>query len=94
MTQKKNDTPSISDIETEYQPAFDILTEEANLTYQIKRIIFEHLDITERRIILLYAEKGSMREVGKALGISTSKTHQLITAIRKKIIDKLNEHNS
>ena len=82
-------TPNIEQIENEYEPAFDILTEEDNLTYQIKRIIFEDLDITERRIILLYAEKESMREVGKALGISTSKTHQLITAIRTKIKNKL-----
>lgn len=84
----------INQIEAEYCPAFDIFTDEPNLTYQIKRIIFEELDITERRIILLYADKGSMRETGKALGISTSKTHQLIQSIREKIKSKLNEHNN
>lgn len=88
-TSKTSKTLNIKDIETEYSPSFDIFSEEGNLTYQIKKLIFNELDLTERRIILLYAEKQSMREVGKALGISTSKTHQIITSIRKKIIDKL-----
>lgn len=82
---------NIKDIEEEYAPEFDIFTEEGNLTYQIKKIIFEDLDIVERRIILLYAEKKSMREVGKQLGISTSKTHQIITDIRNKVISKLSD---
>ena len=75
----------IKDIEEEYKPKFDIFINEGNLTYQIKRAIFEDLDIVERRILLLYAEKQSMRKTGKILGISTSKVHQIITNIRNKI---------
>ena len=85
MTKKLKRHFDIKDIEKEYEPKFDIFTDEGNLTYQIKRVIFEDLDIVERRILLLYAEKQSMRKTGKILGISTSKVHQIITNIRNKI---------
>lgn len=94
MTKTLQTPLNINQIEDEYAPEFDIFTEEANLTYQLKRLIYNELSLTERRIILLYADAGNMREVGKRLGISTSKTHQLITDIRKKIKEKLNEHNN
>ena len=82
---------NIAEIEAEYQPDNSIFNTDEKQIHQIKTIIFNDLDIVERRIILLYADKKSMREVGKQLGISTSKTHQIITQIRNKIKQHLND---
>jgi DNA-directed RNA polymerase specialized sigma subunit len=86
---------NITEIEEEYKPYEDIIfNSDPQKIHKIKKIIFNDLDIVERRIILLYADKASMREVGKQLGISTSKTHQIITAIRNKIKQYLKQNDT
>lgn len=85
---------SIAEIEAEYKPDNSIFNEDEKQIHKIKTIIFRDLDIVERRIILLYADKKSMREVGKQLGISTSKTHQIITQIRNKIKQHLKQNDT
>lgn len=85
MTKILKNLDTIERVEADYKPHFDILTEEDNRTYQLKRIIFEELDIIERRILLLYAEHGSLRKVGEILGVSTSKTYQMVRDIRDKV---------
>ena len=84
----------ITEIEDEYAPDNTIFNEEDNLTYQIKNIIFNDLDVIERRIILLYAEEKSLRKTGKLLNISTSKCFQIIHTIREKIKNKLYANNN
>lgn len=84
MTKKLNEI-SIKDIEQDYQPDTSIWDNDTPMVSKIKNIIFNNLTLTERRIILIYSETASMREVGKRFGISTSKTYQLIQEIRTKI---------
>ena len=43
----------------------------------------------DRRILYLYAETASMRETGKALGVSASTVFYIIKRIRKLITDEL-----
>ena len=91
MTKKLREF-DIREIENDYRPNEDkYFLEEDNLTYQIKNILFSGLSTTERWIFLLYCEKKSLRKTGKILGVSTSKTFQVIRDIRNKIIDQLND---
>ena len=85
---------NIKNIEEEYKPDNSIFSEEGNLTHQIKNIIFNELSITERWILLLYAEEKSLRKTGKILNISTSTAFNVIHSIREKIKKILNNANN
>lgn len=47
----------------------------------------------DRRILYLYAETASMRETGKALGVSASTVYYIVKRIRQQIKNELNECN-
>ena len=47
----------------------------------------------DRRILYLYADTASMRETGKALGVSASTVFYIIKRIRKLITDELKNIN-
>ena len=76
-----------------YEPTDDVFSEEEDDTpsRKIKDIIYNKLDEIDRRIILLYAELGSLRKLGKEIGVSPTACHFRIKQIRKKIYDIL-EH--
>ena len=82
---------NLKDILTDYQINNDIFNEEEEITTQLKEIIWnnEIIDEVDRRIILMYADLGSLRKLGKELSVSGSAIHQRIKQIRKKIYDNL-----
>lgn len=47
----------------------------------------------DRRILYLYAETASMRDTGKALGVSASTVYYIVKRIRQQIKNELNECN-
>ena len=47
----------------------------------------------DRRILYLYADTASMRETGKALGVSASTVYYIVKRIRQQIKNDLNECN-
>lgn len=47
----------------------------------------------DRRILYLYADTASMRETGKALGVSASTVFYIVKRIRQQIKNELNECN-
>ena len=51
------------------------------------------LTAVDRRILYLYAETASMRETGKALGVSASTVYYIVKRIRQQIKKELNECN-
>ena len=51
------------------------------------------LSEADRRILYLYADTASMRETGKALGVSASTVFYIIKRIRKLITDELKNIN-
>ena len=53
----------------------------------------DHLTESDRRILYLYADTASMRETGKALGVSASTVYYVIKRIRQQIKNELNECN-
>lgn len=72
-----------------YRPNWDILTQEDLRTLMIKTVIFKDLTEIERRIILLYAELQSQRELGKIMGLSAATINKILKDIKKKIYDNL-----
>lgn len=52
-----------------------------------------NLTEADRRILYLYAETASMRETGKALGVSASTVYYIVKRIRQQIKNELNECN-
>lgn len=79
---------NINDIINEYKPDNSLLSEEEINILKLKNIIFNELDEVDRRIILMYAEFGSLRKLGKELGVCATSAYIKINEIRKKILEK------
>lgn len=75
----------IKDILEDYQPDNDLFTEENPEINKLKNIIYTELDEIDRRIILMYAELGSLRKLGKELGVCAATALTKIIQIRNKI---------
>lgn len=74
----------IDKILEEYKPDNSLFTEEDEHINKLKNIIYS-LTEPEKRIILLYAELGTFRKLGKELGVSTSSAYLKVLDIRNKI---------
>lgn len=70
----------------DYLPDDDVMSEEEWKVNALKHIIYDRLSETDKRVILLYAELGSQREVGRKLGVSASTVNILIKRIREDIL--------
>lgn len=79
----------IYDIEEEYMPSNDIFCEDDILYSNIKKIIQSDLSEPERRIILVYAEIGNIRDTAKIFKVSPSTIWNKIKDIKLKITNKL-----
>ena len=77
----------------EYLPDDDLFSTEDERVNALKHIIYEKLSETDKRVILLYAELGSQREVGRKLGVSASTVNILIKRIRNEILKHLDNGN-
>lgn len=75
----------------EYLPDDGLFSAEDERMNALKHIIYEKLSETDKRVILLYAELGSQREVGRKLGVSASTVNILIKRIRNEILKHLND---
>lgn len=79
----------IEDLLEDYAPDNTIFSNESPEINKIKNIIYNDLDEVDRRIIILYAELGSLRALGKELGVSASSAWLKIRDIKKKILESL-----
>ena len=77
----------IEEILEDYKPDNTIWSNEDERVNAIKNVIYTKLDEVDRRIIILYAELGSLRKLGKELGISASSAYLKIKDIKKKILE-------
>lgn len=83
-------TIDIEEILDDYRPNDDdIFNEDTEEMKKLKKIIYTNLDEVDRRVILLYAELGSLRKLGSILGVSASSAFLKIKTIKKKIHDLL-----
>lgn len=90
MKQKKtNNEFNIYSLIEEYRPSDDVFSEDDVVYDKVKRIIFNELNETERRIIISYAEIGNIRDTAKLFKVSPTTIWNQIKAIRIKIIKSL-----
>lgn len=81
--------PSISTFADDYNPNSSIFRKDDERTHKVKTIIASDLSEVDRRIILLYAETGSLRETARLLGVSKTYLAMHINRIRTEIKEKL-----
>ena len=72
----------------DYRFDSSIFSEDDPKVAKVKRIIENDLSQADRTIILLYAECGSYRKLGKMLGLSHMTARTEIMRIRKQILSK------
>lgn len=72
-------------IERLYAPTDDVLSEDSTEIRRIKSVIAERLNDTDRRIILAYAELGSVRQTARLFNVSPTTIWFKINEIRQKI---------
>ena len=81
---------NIYEVMDEYAPDYSIFDEDSDEVRRIKRIIFNELSETERRIILSYAQLGNIRETAKLFQVSSTTIYTEIKRIRNKIYEYFN----
>lgn len=90
FTEKNQTTFDIKEILETYSIDDDVFSNEEEWFSNVKDAVWNGLDETERRIILLYAELGNMRDTAKALKVSPSTIYIYVSKIRIKIKEYLN----
>lgn len=89
MTMNENNKENKIDIDTiisDYKPHNDdIFNEDTALLSVIKETVFNDLTEAERRVLLMYAEIGTQRELGKELNVSASSINIYLKRIRAKL---------
>lgn len=86
MTKKIKKPIDINELMDEYKPSNHLFTEDTDRFNLLSNIIFGKLEEWQRRVILMYAEYGSMRKVAKLLNVSPSLVNITIQSIRKEIL--------
>ena len=77
---------NIKELIDEYKPDYSIFTDDDDLMIKIKEAV-QNLSDADRIIFILYCETGSLREVGKILGVSHTTCFKTIKEIKKQIFD-------
>ena len=83
--------PKLGEIGEDYQPDRTIFRRDDMRTHRVKEVIASRLTEVDRRIILLYAETGSVRDTAALLGCSRSEAQRHIQRIRNLIINEINK---
>lgn len=60
-----------------------------NIIDDVRYIILKHLDESERRVLILYAEKHNYAEIGRLLNCSANAIKKYIIKIQDKIISEI-----
>lgn len=82
---KKDDNINIYEVMDEYSPDYSVFCEDDFETLKLKKIIFQRLTETEKRIILAYAHIGNIRDTARLFKVSSTTIYNEIRKIRKKI---------
>ena len=84
-----NEEFNIYHIEDEYRPSNDIFNEDDIIIDKIKKVLWNVLDDTERRIIICYAHLGNIRDCAKLFKVSPTTIWSQIRSIKIKIMKYL-----
>lgn len=74
------------DILADYDLDGSIFNDEPDKVRRVKEIVLNRLDPVDRAIILLYADCGSLRDLGRRLGVSHSSVGTIVERIKEKIM--------
>ena len=75
------------EIAPDYAPDPDaLMNEEDDRVRRLKQVIADRLDPWERNVIILYADCGSLRQLGKRLGLSHSSVRRVVDDIKQKVL--------
>lgn len=86
---------NVKELWKEYAPPTDdalLFTDEDNKTLLLKEIIQTGLTSFDRTILLLYVEKGSLRQVAKCLDVSHSAIIKKMDQIKLNVLDQFYTH--
>lgn len=78
----------IKKIMEDYQPDYSIFTDDDEQMIKIKEAV-QRLSDADRIIFILYCETGSLREVGKILGVSHTTVFKAIKEIKEQILNDI-----
>ena len=73
-------------IQADYDLDGSIFNDEPDKVRRVKEIVLNRLDAVDRAIILLYADCGSLRDLGRRLGVSHSSVRTIVDGIKEKIM--------
>lgn len=79
---------NIKELLDEYKPDNNIFTEDDDMMIKIKQSV-QNLSDADRIIFILYCESGSLREVGKILGVSHTTVFKQIKEIKQRILNDI-----
>ena len=79
---------NLNRIMNDYKPNYDIFREDDDKITQLKESVMK-LDDADRIIFIMYCELGSLRKVGKMLGISHTSAYKVIKKIKEKILNDI-----
>lgn len=91
MDNQRDIKQRLKELKEEYKFNDDIFNEDDKRAYIAKKVIFEQLNEVDRTIILLYAETGSLRQLGNILGCSHSTIRPEVNRIKEDIKNKIEE---
>lgn len=91
MDNKRDIKQRLKELKEEYRFTDDIFNEDDKRAYIAKKVIFEQLNEIDRTIILLYAETGSLRQLGNILGCSHSTIRPEVNRIKEDIKNKIED---
>lgn len=74
------------EIRKDFEIDDSIFNAEPDKVRRIKEIVLNRLDQVERTLILLYADCGSLRDLGKRLGMSYGSVKRVLDPIKEKIM--------
>lgn len=84
---------NIKNILQDYVPQYDVFTEDDELITRLKEGV-QQLSDADRIIFVLYCETGSLREVGKMLGVSHTTVFKCINKIKEQILNYVGTINN
>lgn len=79
------------EIRKDFEIDDSIFNAEPDKVRRIKEIVLTKLDQVERTLILLYADCGSLRDLGKRLGMSYGSVKRVLDPIKEKILTEYYE---
>lgn len=85
----RNIVANFKRIKEDYRPQDGVMAEDSPRIHALKGIIYRRLSVSDRTLLILYAETNSLRKVGALMGVSHQSVKNEIQRIRKEVLSCL-----